>query len=105
MKKPRAASRRGRQKRNRADPDLRIPATAVLTTIRRIKQSINNEFDPQERRRLRRLLNHTFRKVRAYRRALEGLRRTPFGGPAIEEQIQIFLMVEDEFRASDQRPV
>lgn len=77
----------------------------MLTTISRIRRSIANEYDPQERRRLRRLLNHTFRKVRAYRRALEGLRLTPFNGPAIEEQIQIFLMVEDEFRAPERRPV
>lgn len=105
MKKPRAKKGRKKRTAKAADDDLRIPATAILTTTRRIKGKIAAETDPEERRRLQRIINRTYRSVRAYRRALEGLQLTPFGGPAIQEQIQIFLMVEDEFRAPDRRPV
>ena len=76
----------------------------MLTTTRRIKGKIATESDPDERRQLRRILSRTFRKVCAHRMAIEGPQRTAFGGPAIEEQIQIFLMVEHEFHAPDRYP-
>ena len=99
--KPRKKAGPGRRRSGPilVDPDLRIPAQAVLTTTRRIKRTLADAADPAERRRLRRLLNRVYRKVRAYRQALEALALVvpQLAGPQLEEQIQIFMLVEDEF--------
>ncbi|MGH8319798.1 MAG: hypothetical protein ACREUL_17815 [Steroidobacteraceae bacterium] len=87
-----------RRKRS-ADPNLRLAAQAVLKTVTRIKGKIATETDPAERRRLRRLLRSTYRKMRGYREALEAL---AFAVPQLVslqlvEQISTLLLVEDEF--------
>lgn len=83
------------------DHELRLAGQAVLTTIRRIKGKIEDEPDPKERRRLRRILTSTLRKVRAYREALEAL---AFALPELidrqlVEQLSTFALLEDEFES------
>ena len=46
------------------DHELRLAAQAMLTTVRRIKGKIEDESDPAERRRLRRLLRNGLRRMR-----------------------------------------
>ena len=102
IKRPAPGGRKKARKhapRITVDEDLRIPAQALLATIRRTKQSLADETDPEESSRLRRLLSRTYRKVRAFREALEAI--TPEAPrrarSALAEQIQLLLLLEDEF--------
>lgn len=83
------------------DNELRLAPQAVLTTTRRIKGKIEDETDPQEQRRLRRLLNRAMRKVSAHREVLEELALTApqLITRQLVEQISTFALVEDEFRS------
>lgn len=79
--------------------EMRLAAQAVLATIRRIKGKIEEEPNPAERRRLRRILSGTLRKVRGYREALEALALAvpQLVSPQLVQQISTFLLLEDEF--------
>jgi hypothetical protein len=67
--------------------------------IRHIKGKIEDEPDPRERRRLRRVLTSNLRKMRAYREALEvlGLAFPQLVDRQLVDQISTFLLLEDEF--------
>lgn len=101
-KRARATVRRKKGTIKRVDIDLRVPAQALLTTSRSIKQSLADETASEERRRLRRLLNRALRKLRAYRKGLEAiaLQVPPLARAELEEQIHLFLLLEDECRIS-----
>jgi hypothetical protein len=98
-RRKRAGARSARRGSIPLDQDLRIPAQAVLTITRHLKGKIIDDPDSSERRRLQRLLERAYRKVRAHREALVdvALAAPQLAGPQLYAQIQIFLLVEDEF--------
>lgn len=97
-----------RRKRRTAlddEQEMRSAAEALLARIRSTKQSLNDETGPAERSRLRRLLARAHRRVRAFREALESIalevpRRAR---STLREQVQFFLLLEDEFDSDDSR--
>jgi hypothetical protein len=66
----------------------------------RIRGSLADETDPVERRRLRRTLNRVYLALRMYRETLEliAVQSPPRARSALAEQIQIFTLLESEFR-------
>jgi hypothetical protein len=98
---------RSRRRTVVTDKALLRQAERVLARVRRISQSLVEEPDPERRRETRRLLRWTYRQFAEYRKGLEALREHPDAGPALERQIQIFFLIEDECRpdARGRRPV
>lgn len=98
---------RSRRKRVVTDEALRRQAERVLARVRRISQSLIDEPDPERRREPRRILRWTYRQFTEYRKGLEALRDHPSAGPALEKQIQLFFLIEDECRpaARWRRPI
>jgi hypothetical protein len=101
LTKTKARNKRSRRRSTifEQDHELRLAGQAVLTTIRRIKGKIEDELDPRERRRLRRVLTSSLRKMRAYRETLEvlGLALPQLVDRQLIDQISTFLLLEDEF--------
>lgn len=81
------------------DKALLKQAERVLATVRRISQSLAaDQLDPERRRKTRRMLRWAHRQFAAYRKDLEALRDHPYAGPALEKQIHMFMLIEDECR-------
>lgn len=98
---------RSRRKKVVTDKALLKQAERVLTTVRRISQSLADELDPERRRETRRMLRWAHRQFAAYRKDVEALRDHPYAGPALEKQIHMFMLIEDECRPDSRlrRPV
>jgi hypothetical protein len=82
-------------------------AERLLADIREIKAALAEEEDPDEERRLRRLLKGVRRKVTGHRAWLESLRADARAGSDLEAQIALFVMLEHECRLDEEgeRPV
>jgi hypothetical protein len=89
-----------RKSRVAVGQDLRPPAQSILAAIMRLRASLAEETDRVERRRIRRILNRVYLMVRGYREVLElvAQQSPPRAQSGIAEQIQIFMMLEAEFR-------
>ena len=102
LRRKKKAGRRAGMRKSRiaVGQDLRPPAQSILATIMRLRGSLAEEIDPVERRRIRRILNRVYLMVRGYREVLElaAQQGPPRARSAVTEQIQIFLMLEAEFR-------
>lgn len=70
----------------------------MLATVRRIRQSLVDETDPDRVKHTRGMLRWARRQFAGYRRGLEALRSHPYAGEALEKQIQLFFLIEDECR-------
>jgi len=86
---------------------LQKQAEQVLATIRSMQESIASESDESRRKHTARLLRVALKQFAKYRRRLELLSLHPDLAPELQEQIQLFMMLEDECRAETQgrRPV
>jgi hypothetical protein len=84
----------------RKSQDLQRPAQSILAAIMRLRASLAEETDRVERRRIRRILNRVYLMVRGYREVLElvAQQSSTRAQSGIAEQIQIFMMLEAEFR-------
>jgi hypothetical protein len=85
------------------DPLLK-GAERLLATIRGMKELLREESDPAQSEHTLRLLRAARRKFAVCRRGLEIFRDHPQLGPAIRDQINLFLLIEHECRVEDQRP-
>ena len=94
---------RSRRSKVVTDKALLKQAERVLATVRRISQSLSDEINPERRRETRRVLRWAHRKFAEYREGLEALRDHPYAGPALERQIQLFILIEDECRPDSRR--
>jgi hypothetical protein len=105
----------GRARRSRRDPKrgrdpdraLVRQAERVLARVRRIRLSLTRETDPERRSQTRRLLKWARQEFGWYREGLEMLRSHPLAGEALESQIRLFALLEDECRTDrpEARPV
>lgn len=89
------------------DAAFQKEAERLLATVRRIKKSTVDERDPRKKRRNMGLLRSALRKFTTYREGLEALRGDPYIDRALEQQIQVIMLLEDECRLESQarRPV
>ena len=98
----------------RSDPVMLVPRMArrdklqggaerLLADIREIKAALADEEDPDAERHLKWLLKGIHRKVTRHRVWLESLREDPRAGSELEAQIALFLMIEHECRANEER--
>src|SRR5215469_8782805 len=92
-----------RRKRVVTDKALLEQAELVLATVRRISQSLADELDPERRRETRRMLRWAYRQFVSYRKDLEALRNHAYGGPGLEKQIHMVMLIEDECRPDSRR--
>lgn len=84
-----------------------MQAERVLATIKSMQESIASETDEARRKQTARLLRVALKQFAKYRRTLEALSLHPDFAPELRQQIQLFLMLEDECRVETQgrRPV
>ncbi|HEX5419639.1 MAG TPA: hypothetical protein VFY39_06545 [Gammaproteobacteria bacterium] len=103
----RRPARRAVKRGTVTDKALVKQAEKVLARVRRIRLSLAREGDPARRRETRRLLKWTRREFAWYREGLEILRNHPLAGEALEKQIQLFALIEDECRTDrpEARPI
>jgi hypothetical protein len=78
-------------------------AERLLATIRSMKDEMLDEPDPARRRYTARLLRVAHRQVAAYLKGLQILSAHPDLGPGLEQQVQLFMLLEDECRPGNRR--
>ncbi|HJS92150.1 MAG TPA: hypothetical protein VJ738_19445 [Steroidobacteraceae bacterium] len=82
---------------------LQDGAERLLADIREIKAALAEEDDPDEQRHLKWLVKGIHRKVTRHRVWLESLREDARASSELEAQIALFVMIEHECRANEER--